>query len=141
MNTAFLIRDLSDDQGTPGVLFAPGFYAHTLELPWYSNQRKVSCIPDGKYLCRIKQSPRFGRVYQVMDVPGRSDILIHAGNYAGDKSLGRLSDVEGCILVGERRGVMRGQRAVLVSRPAVRGFMNAMQGQDFRLEVVWKSSL
>lgn len=141
MMTAFLIRELSDDQGTPGLFFAPGFRSFSLELPWYSNQRKISCIPEGKYVCKLKQSPRFGLVYRVENVPNRSEILIHSGNYAGDVALGRLSDVEGCILLGEKRGVMRGQRAVLVSKPAIRNFMRAMQGQEFNLEVVWKSSL
>ena len=42
----------------------------------------------------MRQSPKFGYVPAVLNVPGFTDILIHAGN--SDK------DTRGCILVGRR---------------------------------------
>lgn len=65
----------------------------TLELPWKENQRRVSCIPAGGYQIKRHISPKFGEVFKVMDVEGRDEILIHAGNY--------LSDIQGCILIGK----------------------------------------
>jgi len=118
------------------VLIAGGFSCHTLELPWRDNVRKLSCIPAGTYECVMVRSPRFGAVYHVRDVPGRSEILLHAGNLAGMLPRFR-ADVQGCILLGERVGRINNQRAVLVSRPAVRRFNTAMRMKPFELEVRW----
>jgi len=76
----------------------------------------------------------------VHDVPGRSSILIHPGNLAGDAEVGLDTHTQGCILVGERFGLFansRGlmQRAVVVSRPAARTLHNAMRERPFALEV------
>lgn len=136
---ALLLRDDSTDQGTPGVLALGKAAWRTLELPWLDNRRKLSCIPAGTYRCALVDSPRFGRVYHVRDVPGRSAVLIHSGNWAGGIPAWR-THVQGCVLLGERLGTLDGQLAVLVSRPAVRRLMAALHGQPFDLEVQWKSS-
>lgn len=130
-----LLREKSDEQGTRGRIYAGSFKCYSLELPWKENQRGKSCIPVGSYPCRIVRSPRFGNVYGVFDVPGRGHILIHAGNFAGDTERGLKSHVQGCILLGEKRGKMDGQEAVLISRTAVRKFMEALQSEPFVLEV------
>lgn len=75
-----LSRYKTSTQGTFGRIKLEDFLYKTLELPWLDNKRQVSCIPAGQYECKIVQSPRFGRVYQVAKVPGRSQILIHWGN-------------------------------------------------------------
>ena len=51
----------------------------TLELPWKGNQRRVSCIPEGRYWVGRVNSPRFGWTYEVKDVPGRDAILFLSG--------------------------------------------------------------
>jgi len=136
MITLKLKRQASSDTGTPGVLIFPdGSQLHTLELPWRNNRRQKSCIPEGSYVCQITRSPRFGRVYTVTGVDGRSHILIHSGNYAGDIDKGYKTHVQGCILLGKRTGTLGGQRAVLVSRPAVSEFMSHLAGQPFILEI------
>lgn len=135
MIRATLQRETGDDEGTPGVLVAAGLAWNTLELPWRDNRRKLSRIPPGVYRCALVQSPRFGRVYHVRDVPGRDAVLIHAGNVAGAIPKYR-THVQGCILLGEQRGRIDGQRAVLVSRPAVRRFLAALKGEPFELEVL-----
>lgn len=68
----------------------------TLERPWLFNARKASCIPTGKYLVRRHISPKFGQCFKILDVQGRSDILIHSGNV--------VNDTLGCVLVGLSRG-------------------------------------
>ena len=78
------------------------FKCRTLELPDLGNQRNVSCIPEGHYDVSPVYSQTFGHIYGVEDVPGRSLIRIHQGNYAGsiNPRTGR-SDIRGCILVGK----------------------------------------
>ena len=65
---------------------------HSLELPWLDNQRNISCIPKGTYKARKHTSPRFGASLWLQDVPNRSEILIHRGNF--------YTDIRGCILIG-----------------------------------------
>lgn len=120
MTPVIIQREPSTDAGTFGVLtLESGWTCHTLELPWRDNRRRVSCIPAGKYRAVDHVSPRFGRTYWLQDVPGRSEILIHAGNLGGDTALGYRTDVAGCILVGSRRGMLQGQPAVLASKVAL----------------------
>ena len=133
--SAVLQREASENEGTYGVLVAKGRGFNTLELPWRDNRRKLSCIPAGSYLCVWHRSPRFGLCYHVTNVPGRSAILIHGGNLAGDALLGFRTHVQGCILLGERRGRLNGQKAVLVSQPAMRRFHALMGQKPFTLEV------
>jgi len=69
----------------------------TLELPWNNNQKSFSCIPEGKYEVSKIYSPKFGKCFLLNNVPNRSAIEIHKGNYA---SLTGVSDTSGCILPG-----------------------------------------
>lgn len=93
----FLTRDRHTEWATLGRLAIDGeTICHTLERPWLGNKRGVSCIPTGCYIGAIQPSPRFrANLPELLDVPGRSEILIHAGNTA--------DDTEGCILVGMER--------------------------------------
>jgi hypothetical protein len=78
------------------------FKCRTLELPDLDNQRNISCIPEGHYDVSPVYSQTFGHIYGVEDVPNRSLIRIHQGNYAGsiNPRTGH-SDIRGCILVGK----------------------------------------
>lgn len=102
-------------------------FLRSLELPWRDNARNISCIPAGTYRCTWHKSPRFGWTYWVRNVPDRSGILFHAGNWAGDTSHGYRTHSWGCILLGRRRGMLKGQQAVLASRLAVRDFYDACE--------------
>lgn len=140
-----LRRSPSTDQGTFGVLAFGPHVMHSVELPWRDNARQRSCIPPGSYQCAIVQSPKFGRVYGVANVPGRSHVLIHAANLAGDVDLGWVTQLHGCIAPAERIGSMkipattshqaRMQRAGLVSRPALGTLMAWAAGRPFTLEI------
>ncbi|MGY6663352.1 MAG: DUF5675 family protein [Glycocaulis sp.] len=83
----------------------------TLENRWRNNERRVSRIPAGRY--RVIFQPVLGgwharlaarfpaihhRPIELADVPGRSAILIHPGNFH--------TDTLGCILPGQIK--MRG---------------------------------
>jgi len=68
------------------------FTCKTLELPWKNNSQNISCIPAGKYRVIKRFSDQYQNHFHVLNVPGRSMILIHPGNY--------YSQTQGCILVG-----------------------------------------
>ena len=72
--------------------FVKTFECKTLELPDKNNAVNVSRIPPGVYRCTIDESPKFGVCIYVHDVPGRTLIRIHAGNF--------YTDLNGCIAVG-----------------------------------------
>ena len=81
-------------------------------------------------------SPRFRRrMYILADTDPRVGIRAHSANLAGDKSLGYLSQLNGCIALGEKIGWIERQKAVLLSVPAVRAFETMMGRKNFVLEV------
>lgn len=135
----YLFRHTSSDQGTEGILAVPQFCfsSFTLELPWRDNRSDISCIPAGEYPLVWHESKKH-KACHVKDVPGRSGILIHSGNLAGDADKGFKTDSEGCILLGANRGILCGQRAVLHSRATV-GVLNDILKN--RLTNGWKASL
>lgn len=100
----------------------------TLELPWINNQRSISCIPSGSYICKATKNRRtlggmdIPRTFEVMNVPDRSGILFHVGNYQ--------EDTNGCILVGTDYGTNDERCLVTSSRIAFARFM----GQLIRLD-------
>lgn len=80
-------------------------------------------------------SEKYGHHLKVAAVPDRTMILIHAGNFAGDESLGHKSDSSGCILVGRDRGKIENQEAVLSSRKALEQLVLAAEGEPFSIEI------
>lgn len=86
-----------------GILLIEGVVlCKTIELPWRENQPRISCIPEGQYLLRKRQSARFKAHFEVMGVQGRKYILIHPANDAA-------AELRGCIApvlehTGEGRG-------------------------------------
>lgn len=69
------------------------FNCYTLELPWLDNAKRISCIPKGVYNVEKRQSTKYKHHFHILDVPNRSYILIHQGNYNWH--------TKGCILVGK----------------------------------------
>lgn len=68
-------------------------------------------------------------------VPSRSGIRIHSANLMGDKILGYKTQLNGCIALGEKLGWIDGQKALLVSRPAIRRMEEYFNGKSFTLEI------
>lgn len=130
----YIARLSASDQGTKGLLVLPGFYCRTLELPWRDNAQRISCIPAGTYTLHFAPS-RLGKVYRFDSVPGRSGVLIHWGNLAGDVSKGWKSHVEGCVILGAWEGKIGGQEALMLSQPTIRAFHSYMQGRPLELEI------
>lgn len=94
MTQVILHRTLATADGTFGRLEMGGvILCLTCELPWRDNAKMKSCIPPGDYPTVKRTSPKYGHHWHIQDVPKRTLILIHAGNYP--------SDVRGCVAVGK----------------------------------------
>ncbi len=130
-----LYRLSTGDAGTFGVVLFKGQYLYTGELPWRDNAQNISCIPEGQYTVDLHRSPKYGNVYHLLKVQGRTYILFHQGNFCGDRALGLRSNVQGCILLGFRRGALWGQQAVLQSRSARSHFESVLGFEPFQLEI------
>lgn len=66
---------------------------YILELPDRCNEIKTSRIYEGEYECVKRYSKKYGNHFHVLDVCGRTYILIHHGNY--------YTDTKGCLLPGD----------------------------------------
>jgi hypothetical protein len=127
MKRLTLVRVTEYNGGTFGVLSIDGEpLCVTCEDPWRDNERKISCIPEGRYKIRKHTSPRYGVCFRVDDVPERTHILVHAGNTS--------DDTLGCILLGTSFGSLGGKPAIVQSKPAVSRFMERM-GSDTEAEL------
>lgn len=112
-----------------GMAFEDEFFS-TMERPTRGNEPNVSCIPVGEYHLFPKYYYR-GKymAYEVLDVPGRTHILLHRGNYA--------SDVQGCIAIGERVGInpYDGRMMVQNSTQAFRRMMDLFNKRDLMIRI------
>lgn len=131
-----LTRLQTGNEGTFGRISVDGVSYYSGELPDRDNAPNVSCIPKGSYPCIWTYSEKLKRkAYLVQNVKGRAGIRIHSANFMGDDSKGFKRQLNGCIALGEKIGQIDGQRALLLSKPAVRKFEDLMQGQPFILEI------
>lgn len=86
-----LKRIFQNDKYTIGKLYIGDTYlCDTLEPPVNVNHPR---IPNGKYSISYQPSKKFGKNMPfLLNVPGRTGIMIHTGNYP--------RETQGCILVG-----------------------------------------
>jgi len=107
-----LTRGATTAKGTFGILTMDGEpLCVTCEDPWNDNKTNISCIPDGEYNCSKFSGTKFKDVWEIKNVPGRSAILIHAGN--------TIEDTHGCVLVGRSfngRAITESQAALAMLR-------------------------
>lgn len=96
----------------------------SLELPYLNNKRRVSSIPLGTYIAIKHVSPKFGECLWLQDVEGRSEILVHAGNYH--------TQILGCILIGLDLADINGDGYLDVtsSRKAMKKLMKLIGDQE-----------
>ena len=130
--SAILMRIHPDDGvETRGSLeFGPNICL-TLERPWLNNQPDVSCVPPGTYqLVWAFQGDLNAWHYELQNVPNRDGVFVHGGN--------RVTDSEGCILLGTTWGELTGDTEpdVLGSRPALAMFEEWGNKQPITLTIV-----
>lgn len=86
-------RKLSSKNCTMGYLIVnEEILCYTLELPWADNLNNISCIPVGTYSGILRYDKADGWRIQLKNVPNRTGVQIHIGNYT--------SQIQGCVLVG-----------------------------------------
>ena len=128
-----LIRTTDNGVQTIGKLYVSGDQHatfDTLERPFKNNERGVSCIPSGRYICS-KLNPTEAIPYPhiaVHNVSGREGIRIHSGNL--------YSHSRGCILIGKGYADINkdGQSDVLQSKQSLIELMNVLP-DEFTLHI------
>lgn len=120
---AILTRAFQDARATIGILQ----FSDLRHDPFYILENSILIIPAGTYQVAPYTSPTHPNVYQLKDVPGRTYILIHPGNFA--------SDTKGCLILGISAGRLGDQLAVLDSQVGMVKFRNAIGAQEFELQI------
>lgn len=94
----------------------------------YTLERPDKHAPAGIYRVVKEWSPNKGiYVYELCEVPGMTEIQIHIGN--------TLEDLDGCIAIGSRPGVLEHHNAVIGSAKAFSQFMKYMNGAELSMSI------
>jgi len=124
-----LVRFLKSEEGTYGILMhsnSVDIICCTVEPPWKGNQLSKSCIPAGFYRAvlsvRHAELPSNYKVYQVVNIPGRTVIQIHIANTP--------SELEGCIAPVTVFHNFKGEQGGSGSKNAFNKFMNVCAGDE-----------
>ena len=118
--TVRLLRVEESCQGMFRVLIiCSQVFCVTLERPDELNEQNISSIPAQQYQCMRIRSPQFGETFEIVDVPGRSHVLFHAGNV--------VKHTEGCVILAQYFGKLGTDRAVLNSGKTFKEFMKIME--------------
>lgn len=123
MVIAELIRLEEGAHGTFSVLkLNKSIFCFAIEPPDNENITNISSIPAQQYICERVKSPRYGKTFQVMDVPERAHVLFHAGNI--------VDHTKGCIILGQTIGKLKGKRAVLNSGKTFDKFLFILSSEN-----------
>lgn len=132
-----LVRDVKSrgPLGTYGYLWTGSYACVTLERPFSGDH---PCIPVGEYDVDWTRGvhPIHGDCYEVMNVPGRTAILIHAANV--------FEQLLGCIAPGTRiqnmeidwEGQHLSHKGISGSGPSLSDLLADLDRQPFRLVIV-----
>lgn len=123
MKVFTLYRIISRPDGTFGVFCDTDVngllpFCVSVERPWENNKPNSSCIPTGEYTCVRGTHNLDGHAletFEITNVPGRTGILIHRGNF--------YTDSLGCVILGERWQPINGINAVQMSGEAFAEFL------------------
>ena len=104
------------------------FDCKTLELEVDTNTKRDDAIPYGVYTVVKRKSLKYGDHFHIKNIPNRSYILIHSGNY--------YTHTLGCILVGEKHLDINkdGLKDVTNSKPTMRALSKILPDK-FELEI------
>lgn len=131
-----LVRFAYTPMGTFGKLVLPNNKElYTVEKAWRANRKAESCIPEGEYKLRKRDSPVVARTsrgkypqgWEVVNVPDRTFIMIHVGNTE--------NDLDGCIAPGIDLGFVHNKWAVVQSAVAMDELMTALTKAEYDLTI------
>jgi len=131
--------------GTFGELFMQDLsQGYTVEQPWMNNQRFESCVPDGEYTLIPFDSPRYGRVFVMVnpelnvyafeeeclsDTDRFLCLFVHRGSYP--------ENFQGCIGLGERLNEnINGQTWAANTKTACGKLMNTLERTEHKLTIM-----
>ena len=102
----------------------------TLERSYKNNQKNISAIPTGNYQVKKTFSLKFGFVYEVQNVPNRTAIYLHEGNF--------FFNSEGCILLGSLpQDINKDGQVDLINSKLIRqAFQKYMGWKTFNLKII-----
>lgn len=129
--TVTITRKSDSGKETLGDLVMGSFKCKTLELSDQGNLPNISCIPKGTYQCKYSFSPKFLKyTYEVLNVPKRSGIRIHSGNF--------FFDIQGCILLGTGYANLNNDKEVDIvnSRITIKKFEEKLGKKPFLLQIM-----
>lgn len=101
-------------------------YCVTLEETWLDNIPNESCIPAGCYKVVKHNSHKFGDVWKILNVEGRTDILMHIGNTELDST--------GCVLLGKYFADFGDKRGVADSKNTL-NMLKSLLPDEFMLTI------
>lgn len=131
MQTVTLVRRYMNNCTVGYFVFPSDFSVATLEPAWRDNARNVSCIPEGEYLVKYLErsaSGKYKKVWHIQNVPKRSGILIHKGNF--------IRDTHGCPLVGLSHSWAGNAYSVRSSNTAINKMREELGQSDFILKII-----
>jgi len=143
-NRLLIKRGPSENHGTFGeASFSDGTSYTALEPPWRDNSHGYSSIPVGIYRAYAHTSPHFGvNTYYLLHVPGRTNVELLPGVWAGDVHRGLYNDMLGQIALGWGAGELAPpepgfapQKALLNSRAAMADFMRRTGSVGIYIEI------
>ncbi len=144
MRDLFLYRVMSDHESTVGMLYGLSLPLVTLELPWRSNARNISCVPAGIYELVKHASTRWPETWAL---EGRtvshykSQLARYACLFHPSKT---VQGLQGCISLGTGLSAVGGHRSVVDYDVAFDLFLNDLRaGFKHRMVVsdLWANHL
>jgi hypothetical protein len=122
-----IVRLEETPKGAVGVLLIDGL-VHSFTLEPDSGDKKKSQIPLGCFHVKRFHGAKWKDTFEIV-VPGHTAVLFHSGNTEEHTQM--------CVLLGEKEGYLKGERAVLESGMAFKSFMEIMgEDQEAKLFVV-----
>ena len=116
---------MDDNQSTGSLIVLddlrqPIYISPCIERGDRNNEQNVSNVPTGTYPLVWENSPKFGMVWELKDVPNRSECKIHAANM--------WDEINGCIAPGTYLGELNadGYYDTLSSGDALKRFHLAL---------------
>ena len=117
---------MDDNQSTGSLIVLdelrqPIYISPCIERGDRNNEQNVSNVPTGTYPLVWENSPKFGMVWELKDVPNRSECKIHAANM--------WNQINGCIAPGTYLGEINedGYYDTLSSGEALKRFHLALE--------------
>ena len=128
-----LVRKISANKAIISELVGLSRKVYVLEDEWNDNKPRESCIPAGTYTVKphgweLRSPFKYKQVWQLQNVPGRTAILIHGGNF--------IQDTEGCLLAGFGIQISQTQSMVTDSRLALKYLREEIGERTFKLTIV-----